>query len=449
MTHHDTVTVHKGQACGSVYVPTSKSIAHRSLICAALASSGDTSVISGVPYNEDIDATLDCLAALGVSFQIKKAPVDNRCRQVSLIGRQGQWEPKETTLPCRESGSTLRFMLPLCLLLEQDVRLQGSARLLERPLSDYHELLANRPCKKSETALEIGQGSVISNGTFCLSGKISSQFVTGLLFVLPLLAQDSVIEMEQPPESRPYIDMTIAIMKRFGIDVHWETDRRIRIPGNQTYTATNMSVDGDASGAAFFYALQAFGADVNVCNPPNSEIIQGDSVCTDYLQKMVKNNGELPIISLEDCPDLGPILFAAATLCRGVIFTHTARLRMKESDRIEAMATELRKFGAVVITSDDPYATLDANATPELSELGNGNACGGWVMVLPSDQNQSLHAPTEQLCGHNDHRIVMSLAILCSIVGDGCITDAHAVRKSFPNFFDCLRELGIAVDGDL
>jgi 3-phosphoshikimate 1-carboxyvinyltransferase len=446
MSHLDTVTVRKGRPQGSVYVPTSKSIAHRALICAALAASESVSVISCVPHNEDIDATLDCLAALGVSFQIEKETSDTHCRCVTVKGCGGQWDQKGTTLPCRESGSTLRFMLPLCLLSEESVCLQGSPRLLERPLSDYDALLSDRSCKKSETMLEIGQGSTISPGIFHLSGKISSQFVTGLLFALPILAQDSVIEMDQAPESRSYIDMTIAVMKRFGVSAYWETEKTIRIPGNQTYVATDMSVDGDASGAAFFYALQAFGASVDVCNPPNSDIIQGDSVCTEYLQKMVKNSGELPIISLEDCPDLGPILFATATLCRGAIFTHTARLRMKESDRVAAMVAELSKFGANIATSDD---VLDnerkASLPPEFQTLGDGAACGGWVAVLPTANG--LHAPRETLNGHNDHRIVMSLAILCSMVGDGCITDAHAVRKSFPNFFDCLRELGIAVEG--
>ncbi len=447
MTRHDTVTVRKSQPCGSVYVPTSKSIAHRALICAALADNGTTSVISGVPYNEDIDATLDCLSALGVSFEIKKDPSDERCRQVSVKGCHGQWDQEGTTLLCRESGSTLRFMLPLCLLSPNSIRLQGSARLFERPLSDYDELFANRSLSKSETSLEIGGGCILLAGTFRLSGKISSQFVTGLLFVLPLLAGDSTIEMRQAPESRSYIDMTMAVMKRFGVKAFWENERCIKIPGNQVYHSVDMCVDGDASGAAFFYAMRALGASVKVCNPPKSDIIQGDSISTDFLQKMVKNSGELPIFPLEDCPDLGPILFAAATLCRGAIFTHTARLRLKESDRIAAMATELRKFGAVVVTSDD--ATVYKTDIAELAALGDGTSCGGWVMILPGDARQAIHAPTEELCGHNDHRIVMSLAVLCSMVGDGCITDAHAVRKSFPNFFDCLRELGIAVEGDI
>ena len=449
MIQHDTVKVCKGQPRGSVYVPTSKSIAHRALLCAALTSGGSVSVISGIPYNEDIDATLDCLDALGVSFETKKDPSDERCRQVSVTGCGGYRNREKATLPCRESGSTLRFMLPLCLLSSESVCMQGSARLLERPLSDYHALLDDRSVLKKETSLEIGGGSTIRAGTFRLSGKISSQFITGLLFVLPLLTGDSTIEMEQAPESRSYIDMTMAVMKRFGVVARWETDRHIKVAGNQTYRAVDMCVDGDASGAAFFHALQAFGAPVKICNPPQSDIFQGDSICTDHLQKMVKNSRGLPIISLENCPDLGPVLFAAATLCRGAIFTHTARLRLKESDRIAAMAAELSKLGAVVVTSDECEANERLTDISELTALGDGTTCGGWAVVLPGANDQKIHAPTEELRGHNDHRIVMSLAILCSIVGDGYITDAHAVRKSFPNFFDCLRELGITVEGDI
>ncbi len=451
MVHDSIVTVHKGCAAGSVRVPTSKSIAHRALICAALTAQDTPCVISGVPYNEDIDATLDCLAALGVSVQAQKDPLDENSRRVTIHGCGGRWKDGDqegSALHCRESGSTLRFMLPLCLLTSSERRFTGSPRLLQRPLEDYRALFAQRDWKQSETVLTIGHGAPIVAKTHRLTGKSSSQFITGLLFVLPLLGGDSVIELEQAPESRSYIDMTLAVMARFGIRAAWESDTRIHVPGGQTYQATDMTVDGDASGAAFFHALTAMGAPVEVSNAPKSDILQGDSICTEYLQKMVKNGGELPIISLANCPDLGPILFATATLCRGAIFTHTARLRLKESDRVAAMVSELSKFGANILTSDDILDDQANNSLPsELQALGNGTTCGGWVAVLPTVNG--LHAPSEVLNGHNDHRVVMSLAILCSLNGDGRINDAHAVRKSFPSFFDCMRTLGIAVEGDM
>lgn len=445
------VTVHKGCASGNVRVPTSKSIAHRALICAALAPHNMYSVISGVPYNDDIDATLDCLAALGVSVRTKKDPLDESSREVTIGGCGGQWQDgnrEGSALHCRESGSTLRFMLPLCLLTAPERHFTGSVRLLQRPLDDYRALFSQREWQQSETTLCIGQGAPIAAQKHRLSGKSSSQFVTGLLFILPLLDGDSVIELEQAPESRSYIDMTLAVMARFGIRAAWDGATCIRVLGRQTYQATNMTVDGDASGAAFFHALAALGASVTVSNAPQSDILQGDSVCTEHLQKMVKNSGELPIISLSDCPDLGPILFATATLCRGAIFTHTARLRLKESDRVAAMVSELSKFGANILTSDDAMDDkIKRSLPPELQTLGDGTVCGGWVAVLPTPNG--LHTPTELLNGHNDHRVVMSLSILCSLIGDGRITDAHAVCKSFPSFFDCMRALGIAVEGDI
>ena len=446
MIHENTVTVHKGQAQGTVRVPTSKSIAHRALICAALAPDGSSCVISDVPKNEDIDATLDCLAALGVPLQIEQEPSDQNCRRVTVGGCGGRWQ-KGSALHCRESGSTLRFMLPLCMLNSSERQFTGSTRLLQRPLDDYRTLLEHREWRQDELTLNIGSGAPMSAGTYRLAGKSSSQFITGLLFVLPLLDGDSAIELECAPESRSYIDMTLTVMSKFGVRATWESDTRICVPGRQAYRAINMTVDGDASGAAFFHALSAIGAPVEVSNAPKSDILQGDSICVDYLQKMVKNGRELPIFSLADCPDLGPILFAAATLCHGAVFTHTARLRLKESDRVAAMASELRKFGASIVTSDDILTNEIKAALPtELQALGDGTACGGWVAVLPS--SHGLHAPIEQLNGHNDHRIVMSLSILCSLIGDGRITDAHAVRKSFPSFFDCMRSLGIAVEGD-
>ena len=276
------VTVRKGKAQGYIRVPTSKSIAHRALICAALTPIGSTCVISDVPYNEDIDATLDCLAALGVSVQVQKNPLDENSRQVTVLGCGGRWndgDKEGSALHCRESGSTLRFILPLSLLSCSKRHFTGSSRLLQRPLSDYREVFANREWTQEETALTVGQGQPIAAGTYYLSGKNSSQFVTGLLFVLPLLNGDSVITLEQAPESKSYIDMTLAVMAHFGIRAFWENGKCIVVPGGQLYRATDMTVDGDASGASFFHSMKAFGASVEVSNAPQSDILQGDSIC--------------------------------------------------------------------------------------------------------------------------------------------------------------------------
>ncbi|MBE6620920.1 MAG: 3-phosphoshikimate 1-carboxyvinyltransferase [Ruminococcaceae bacterium] len=428
MMIQDTVTITPGIACGQVVIPPSKSIAHRALICAALAGEGQVSMLCRMPYNEDIDATMDCLRALGVRMTETREPSGDT-RQVVVYGCGGQWTKEGEPLSCRESGSTLRFMLPLCLMSDAPRTLMGSEKLLSRPLDDYRALLSGRGCTRTEDGLCLGGGATVRGGTFSLTGKSSSQFVTGLLFVLPLLGQDSVIELAAPPESRSYIDMTISVLARFGVRAAWQSDTRLFVPGGQTYLAADMDIDGDASGAAFFYALGRIGTqnNVNVVCPVSEDIKQGDVICSELLAIMAAATpDDLPVISLADCPDLGPMLFCAAAALQGAVFTHADRLRLKESDRVAAMVQELEAFGAVCTVCDG----ID----------------GGTVTILPP--SEGLHAPATTLHGHNDHRIVMSLSVLSACLKDTTpvtIDDAHAIKKSFPDFFARLRRLGVSV----
>lgn len=428
MTMQNTVTITPGGARGQVVIPPSKSIAHRALICAALAGEGQVSTLCRMPYNEDIDATMDCLRALGVRMIETREPGGDT-RQVVVHGCGGRWANEDTPLSCRESGSTLRFMLPLCLLSENPRTLVGSEKLLSRPLDDYRALLSGRGCTRAEGGLRLGGGATVEGGTFSLTGKSSSQFITGLLFVLPLLAEDSVIELSAPPESRSYIDMTISVLARFGVRATWQSDTHLCVPGKQTYLAADMSIDGDASGAAFFHALGVLGAqnDVDVVCPASRDIKQGDAICPELLAILAAATpGNLAMISLADCPDLGPMLFCAAAALQGAVFTHTDRLRLKESDRVAAMVQELEAFGAICTVCDG----ID----------------GGTVTILPPPDG--LRAPIKLLHGHNDHRIVMSLSVLSACLGKPTpvtIDDAHAVKKSFPDFFARLRALGIRV----
>lgn len=443
------VTVKKGRAVGKVRIPTSKSIAHRALICAALAAKRSRSVISHVPYNEDIDATLDCLEALGVHLR-KTDEIGEGTRKIIVEGTAGEWcrgDRGGGILRCRESGSTLRFMLPLCLLSDSDRTLTGSERLLKRPLDDYQPLFADRSWIQGEVSLNIGCGKAIRGGEFHLEGKTSSQFVTGLLFILPLLEEDSKIILSQAPESRPYIDMTIAVMKNFGVIAEWENETTLAVPGGQQYVPVEIVVDGDASGAAFFHALNAFGGDVEITNvSAEDDIFQGDSVCPDLLNKILHPGEEIPVISLADCPDLGPILFAVAATQKGTVFTHTARLRFKESDRVAAMASELEKFGAIVVTSEDRDIDSEIrNVLPqEIMSWKSAETLDGWVYI--TSPKLGLHPAREVLLGYNDHRIVMSLAVLATVVGKGTIDHAAAVNKSFPEFYECLSRLGLDID---
>jgi 3-phosphoshikimate 1-carboxyvinyltransferase len=320
-------------------------------------------------------------------------------------------------------------MLPLCLVSSAPRTLLGSEKLLSRPLDDYRALLEGRGYTRIEGGLRLLGGSPFAGGEVSLSGKSSSQFVTGLLFVLPLMDKDSEIVFPAPPESRSYIDMTLAVLARFGVRAAWKTDTRLHVAGGQTYRAIDMAIDGDASGAAFFYALDAMSKQnaVDVVCPVSEDIPQGDAVCPALLAALQgATAGVLPTISLADCPDLGPILFCAAAALGGATFTHTDRLRLKESDRVAAMVGELKKFGALCTVCD----RLEGSA----------------VTILPPQSG--LYAPTEVLHGHNDHRIVMSLCTLAACLDESTpvtVDVAHAVNKSFPTFFECLRGLGISV----
>ncbi len=392
-----TVTIRPSAPAGSVAAPPSKSMAHRLLLCAGLAAG--SSVIRGVAPSEDVLATTDCLRALGVDCAL-----DGDTAVVDGAGLLARTEP----LACRESGSTLRFFAPLCLLDGRERTLTGSARLLERPLGVYEDICRARGLRfeKGETSLRLcGR---LTPGVYELPGDVSSQFVSGLLFALPRLADGSVIRLRPPVESRAYIDMTMEALRAFGAEAAWRDETTIAVPGNQTLSPRELTVEGDWSNAAFFLAL---GADVTGLR---GDSLQGDRVCVEHFAALRAGAAE---IDLSGCPDLGPVLFAFAAAHHGGTFTGTRRLRIKESDRVEAMREELAKFG-VALTAEDDRVTV---------------GCGA-------------RAPWEGLRGHNDHRVVMALAVLCAKAGGGTIEGAEAVRKSFPDFFAKLRQLSVEVE---
>ena len=377
-------------------------MAHRLLICAGLAEG--KSVVENVAFSEDVLATLDCLKALGAQVTVNGT-------SVTVTGCGGN--PKATAvLPCRESGSTLRFFIPLALLCGQRVCFTGTEKLLSRPLDVYRQLCLQNDFFFSKEGQQLEVEGRLTGGTFRIPGDISSQFITGLLFALPFTEQDSLIQITTPPESRSYIDLTLQALHAFGIDAGWLDRQTIRIAGAQHYTPRDMSVEGDYSGAAFYGAMNALGSEIEITGlAPDS--LQGDRI---YAQHLAQLCDGCPEIDLTDCPDLGPVLFAVAAAKNGAIFTGTRRLKMKESDRASAMAQELSAFGTTV--------TVEENS----------------VTVKPTN----FHPPTRPLQGHNDHRIVMSLAVLLMRTG-GEIQGAQAVSKSFPDFFEKLRYLGIEV----
>ena len=396
-------TIQPSNLQGTVLAPPSKSMAHRLLICAGLAAG--ESVIHNVADSDDIRATIACLRALGA--EITPNGTDMHVRGVDVRTRTGA-----VTLPCNESGSTLRFLLPLALLSGAAATLTGTPKLLSRPLDVYHAICTQAGFSFAHDTDRVTVAGRLQGGDYRVVGNISSQFISGLLFTLPLCKADSRILITPPVESRSYIDLTLSALHTFGITATWTDDHTLSIPGGQSYKATEASVEGDYSGAAFFAALNLLGGKVQVeglC--PDS--LQGDMAYIRYFAMLEKGT---PTIHIGNCPDLGPILMAVAAAKNGAVFCGTRRLRLKESDRGAAMAEELAKFGTSVTVLEDS------------------------IVVYP----MQFHKPTEPLSGWGDHRIVMSLATLLTICG-GEIHGAEAVRKSLPDYFEKMLALGCEV----
>lgn len=386
---------------GKVNAPPSKSMAHRYLIAAALSKK--KCVISGVDYSEDILATIDCLKALGAEIQIEK--------DVVTVSPESFMKSESTVLNCRESGSTLRFFIPLALCLNNRITLQGSTRLFERPLDVYEKLCVENKFDFIKNENSVTVCGNLKSGKYEISGEISSQFITGLIFALVYLGEDSEIRVIPPFESRSYINLTISALKLFGADVEFADEYTIVIKKAQLHPFFG-SVEGDYSNAAFLDAFNYIGSDVQI-NNLKVDSLQGDKIYKNYFEEIL--NG-LPTLDISDCPDLGPVLIALASLVNGAVLTGTERLKIKESDRGQVMHEELVKLGGGLIFGDKKITV------PKLSFLKNA-----------------------ELNGHNDHRIVMALSLILSKHG-GTINGAEAVRKSYPSFFEDLKNLGAEVN---
>ena len=393
--------IEKSRIQGSIVVPPSKSIGHRLLILAA-QTEGETR-IENLPLNEDIGATCDCLQALGARIQWQD-------RTAVVKGQESLKRAEERVLPCRESGSTLRFLLPVAQISGGRTVFTGSKRLLQRPLGIYEDICLAQKIHWEKEEERLTLEGALYGGEFSFPGNVSSQFVTGLLLALPKVREDSRIVLQGEFESASYVDLTLEALRTFSYRIQVPEKGVFEIPGRQKGTSPgSCTVPGDQSGAAFFGALNALGGQA-VLLGLEKESLQGDRVWKEIMERMAKG---CPTVSLKDCPDLGPILMATAALLQGAHFRDTARLKIKESDRGAAMAEELSKCGVKVQVGENEIYVP-----------------GGQVKV-----------PDRPFDSHNDHRIAMALAVLSTVTG-GTIQNAQAVNKSMPEFFRLLTQLG-------
>lgn len=412
--------------CGSIPAISSKSDAHRLLIAAAL-SDRETEILCNV-LSEDIRATARCLCALGARVDfladrmlVHPIPRENTAKEVSV------------TLDCGESGSTLRFLLPVVSALGKNGVFTGGGRLPERPVTELREAMEAHGVRFSKQGVfPISTIGKLGIGTYTLRGDVSSQYVTGLLFALPLLPENSVLRLLPPVESKPYIEMTMATLRRFRIRIFF-TGEEFWIPGGQTYKSPGtVSVEGDWSNAAFFLTAGALGAPITVTGL-NLDSPQGDKAILEILRRMgaaVETAGESATVSpgalhgvaqdMADIPDLAPIFSVAAAAARTgeTAIQNAARLRLKESDRLAAIHRMLGSLGV------------------SCTETADG-------LLIPGGQSIS----GGETSGFGDHRMVMAAAI-ASVLAETPVTidGAEAVEKSYPHFFEDFKRLGGMVD---
>lgn len=397
------VKILPSKTSGEVSAPPSKSFAHRYLIGSVL--SRGKCVIKNIADSDDISATLSCIEQLGGS-------VTKDGNTVTVIPTNEK-QIENAVFDCKESGSTLRFFIPVVLATgAKNCTFSGSERLLARGIKEYEKLFKNSDVTIKSDEKSIKVNGKLTAGNYEISGEVSSQYTTGMLFALSRLSGKSTLKITGNAESRAYVDMTIKVLKDFGADITEPEKNFFEINGKGRLSPGEFTVEGDWSNAAFLIALSRLLGTISVSGL-NENSVQGDrfsSVAFDAL------DGENAEIDLKDCPDLAPILFAYAAYKNGGRFTNTRRLRVKESDRANVMAEELKKFGANVKVYENSVEI----------------------------EKTQLKPPIVPLCGHNDHRIVMALSVLAAVFGAE-IDGAEAVNKSYPDFFRVIKKAGVNV----
>ena len=392
---------------GTITAPPSKSMAHRAVLCSALAEGA--SHIENLEFSKDISATLSAAGQLCAKV---RTGADR-----AIVEGLGSFLPVSAPVDCCESGSTLRFLIPIASLTGQKVTFVGRGRLMERPQTVYEKLYQEQSLRFEQSSEGLTVEGTLKSSEYELAGNVSSQFISGLLFALPLLDGDSEIRMLSKLESKPYVDLTIACLRHFGIAVQ-ETEQGYAVAGGQQYHACDLTVEGDYSQAAFFCVANALGSDITLTNL-NPESVQGDKKIVEIVREMCYNREQgLPAgftVDAADIPDLVPILAVLATFGTAPSsITGAHRLAIKESDRLASTADLLNRLGGKV------------TATPDGLE------------IEPVEQ---LHGGTVDSCG--DHRIAMCAAVAATrCAGEVTILHGECVEKSYPRFYEDYRQLG-------
>ncbi|HYE81239.1 MAG TPA: 3-phosphoshikimate 1-carboxyvinyltransferase [Clostridia bacterium] len=417
------VTIYPGSLAGEILIPPSKSICHRAVICAGL--SDGVSIINNIGMSQDIKATCEAMRSLGMTVE--------KATSALWIKGSAALELKSNRINCRESGSTLRFVIPIAALTGEPVDFYGEGKLVERSLAPYFKIFREQGIeyRTDDGRLPLHIKGRLTPGEFQLEGNISSQFISGLMFALPLLEGDSRITVTNDLESKPYIDLTMKVLQEFSIHIENDAYRTFMIKGKQKYKAANYSVEGDYSQAAFWLAAGALGSEV-ACRGLDMGSAQGDKLVLDIICRMggrIASEGDtvssLPadirgtVIDASQCPDLVPVLAVLGALSEGrTEIINAGRLRLKESDRLKAISSELGKLGAA-ITEEQEGLVIEGRKSLQ------GGGVDSW----------------------NDHRIAMALAIAATkCEAPVVISNASCVKKSYPDFWEHYRALGGRID---
>lgn len=413
------ISIKPNKLNGIVNVPASKSIMHRALICASLSE--ESCIISNIYLSDDIKSTISCLEKLGASFEIHKDKI--KVNGIKNI-------PQNAVFDCKESGSTIRFFIPIALALGVKSKFTGKGKLITRPLDVYTQSFKNKGVDFRYTGkLPCTCSGKLQPGNYTVKGNVSSQFITGLLFSLPILDGDSTITVTEPFESKSYVDITISCLKSFGVEITYNNSTYY-IKGNQHYKATDYYVESDYSQVAFFLVANALGNDIKV-KKFYEKSTQGDSKIIDILKNIgIECNFDNGIITTKtnskksfnidgsDIPDIVPILCVLACFCDGIsTISNVYRLKLKESDRI--------------------LSTIDI-----ITKLG------GKIQYNKENDKLLIHGGIDEFNGcdldcHNDHRIAMCSAIASTVCSDKVnLFGSKCVNKSYPTFFDEFQKLG-------